>query len=251
MKIKEFVNEAAVWKSNRVPSAPAANTPAGIARPAKPSQPKSNAPSNFRKGLYKMTGLFGNDAVNSAVAKDNFIKKFASEYDALNQDQTGAFNPKDYLNSVITQNNWGPLTPQQQLALNGAIRTNDSKKISSVIYQIGKQNRGGSSVAGNRQVGKPMNANMDPNSKNTLGQPDRISPTTDRIINSISMMASASNIDDLQKISRAALNAMHKAAPGEYAEFVKFIATGQKPQPNAQQQHPADDNPNINLGSNE
>jgi len=202
---------------------------------------EASVPGGFRKGLFNMTGLGGSDAVKTGVARDNFIKKFAAQYDAMANDDSGAFNPDDYLASVVKQNNWGPLTPQQQTALDAAVRTSDSKKISSVLYQIGIQNRGGSSIA-NKQPVHQQNA-----VKSTTGKPDDLSTNTDGIMDKIEMMASAGNVDDLQAICRDALNVLNKVSPTHYAAFVKQLVTGKKPV----QQHPADDNPNINLGSNE
>ena len=183
---------------------------------------EASVPGGFRKGLFKMTGLGGSDAVKTGVARDNFIKKFAAQYDAMANDDSGAFNPDDYLASVIKQNNWGPLTPQQQTALDAAVRTTDSKKISGVLYQIGTQNRGGSSIA-NRQ---PVQQNA---VKSTTGKPDDLSTTTDSIMDKIEMMANSGNIDDLQAICRDALNVLNKVSPTHYAAFVKQLATGKKP----------------------
>lgn len=230
MKLKEvLLAEAAVWKNNRNPSAPATDSPQAAA--PKPVAQKPTGPGAFRKGLYKATGFGGSPDVQSAVSRDNYIKKFAGEYANLAADQSGAFNQKQYLQSYINQNNWGPLTTQQQLALDSAARTSDPNKIGAALYAIGKQNRGGG-ARNTPAVGKPVPANTDPNSKNTLGTQDKLSPATDRIITAVGMMASASMVDDLEAIMRAALNALNKAAPGEYAEFVKFVATGQKPKPN-------------------
>lgn len=205
---------------------------------------EAGVPSGFRKGLYKMTGLGGNDAVKTGVTKDNFIKKFAAQYDAVANDSTGAFNADDYLESVIDQNNWGPITPIQQQALTRAIQTNNSTNIATVMYQIGTQNRGGSSVQGKRTMQQTANQ-----VKSTTGKPDDLSTNTDSIMAKIEMMGSAGNVDDLEAICRDALNILNKVAPSHYAAFVKQLTTGKKPAP--AQQHPADDNPNINLGSNE
>lgn len=185
---------------------------------------EAGVPGAFRKGLYKMTGLGGSPAVNSAVAKDNFIKKFASDYDLVAHDQTGAFDPKDYLESIINQNNWGPTTTVQQQALDKAIASNNSTNIASVIYQIGKQNKGGSSVANKRTApSQPV--------KSTTGKPDELSTNTNGIMDKIEMMANSGNIDDLEAICRDALNVLNKVAPAHYAAFVKQLVSG-KSQPN-------------------
>lgn len=181
---------------------------------------EAGVPGALRKGLFKMTGLGGNDAVKTGVARDNFIKKFAAQYDAMANDDTGAFNPNDYVESVIDQNNWGPLTAQQQTALDAAVRTNDSKKISGVLYQIGIQNRGGSSIANKQQASTV---------KSTTGKPDDLSTNTSGIMSKIEMMANAGNIDDLQAICRDALNVLNKVSPTHYAAFVKQLTTGKKP----------------------
>ena len=184
---------------------------------------EAGVPGAFRKGLFKATGLGGSPAVNAAVAKDNFIKKFASDYDLVAHDQTGAFDAKDYLESIIDQNNWGPTTPIQQRALDKAIASNNSTNIASVIYQIGKQNKGGSSVIRKRAaVSNPV--------KSTTGKPDDLSTNTDSIMDKIEMMASAGNIDDLEAICRDALNVLNKVAPTHYAAFVKQLVTGKNPQ---------------------
>lgn len=184
---------------------------------------EASVPGGFRKGLFNMTGLGGSDAVKTGVARDNFIKKFAAQYDAMANDDSGAFNPDDYLASVVKQNNWGPLTNQQQTALDAAVRTSDSKKISGVLYQIGIQNRGGSSIA-NKQPAQQQNA-----VKSTTGKPDDLSTNTDGIMDKIEMMASAGNVDDLQAICRDALNVLNKVSPTHYAAFVKQLTTGKKP----------------------
>lgn len=184
---------------------------------------EAGVPGAFRKGLYKMTGLGGSPAVNSAVAKDNFIKKFASDYDLVAHDQTGAFDPKDYLESIINQNNWGPTTTVQQQALDKAIASNNSTNIASVIYQIGKQNKGGSSVANKR----PMSTNA---VKGTTGKPDDLSTNTTGIMDKIEMMASSGNVDDLEAICRDALNVLHKVAPTHYSAFVKQLVSGKSQQ---------------------
>lgn len=186
---------------------------------------EAGVPGAFRKGLYKMTGLGGSPEVASAVSKDNFIKKFASDYDLVAHDQTGAFNPKDYLESVIDQNNWGPTTPIQQQALEKAIASNNSTNIATVVYQIGKQNRGGSSIA-NRQMARQQSNPV----KSTTGKPDDLSPNTNSIMDKIEMMASSGNVDDLEAICRDALNVLNKVAPTHYAQFVKQLVTGKKPQ---------------------
>jgi hypothetical protein len=183
---------------------------------------EAGVPGAFRKGLFNLTGLGGNDAVKTGVARDNFIKKFAAQYDAMANDDSGAFNPNDYLASVVKQNNWGPLTSQQQTALDAAVRTNDSKKISGVLYQIGIQNRGGSSIA--RQPTQQTSV-----VKSTTGKPDDLSSNTTAIMDKIEMMASQGNVDDLQAICRDALNVLNKVAPTHYAAFIKQLTTGKKP----------------------
>jgi len=184
---------------------------------------EAGVPGAFRKGLYKATGLGGSPEVSAALSKDNFIKKFASEYDLVSHDQTGAFDAKDYLESVIDQNNWGPTTPVQQQALEKAIATNNSTSIASVIYQIGKQNRGGSSVAAKRMA--PQASQV----KSTTGKPDDLSTNTSGIMSKIEMMANAGNVDDLQAICRDALNVLHKVSPTHYAKFIKQLTTGKNP----------------------
>ena len=184
---------------------------------------EAGVPGAFRKGLFRATGLGGSPAVNAAVAKDNFIKKFASDYDLVAHDQTGAFDPKDYLESIIDQNNWGPTTTVQQQALDKAIASNNSTNIASVIYQIGKQNKSGSSVVRKRTVQTtPV--------KSTTGKPDDLSSNTASIMDKIEMMAGSGNIDDLQAICRDALNVLHKVAPTHYSAFVKQLVTGKTPQ---------------------
>ncbi len=205
---------------------------------------EAGVPGALRKGLFKATGLGGSPAVTNAVAKDNFIKKFASNFDLVAHDQTGAFDAKDYLESVIDQNNWGPTTPTQQQALDQAISTNNSTKIASVIYQIGMQNRGGSSVAKKRA----MSGTQANQVKSTTGKPDDLSTNTSSIMSKIEMMANAGSVDDLEAICRDALNVLHKVSPSHYAAFIKQLVSGKKTAVTA---HPADDNPNINLGSNE
>lgn len=182
---------------------------------------EAGVPGAFRKGLYKATGLGGSPAVSAAVSKDNFIKKFAANFDLVADDQTGAFDAKDYLESVINQNNWGPTTPIQQQALEKAIATNDSTNIATVIYQIGVQNRGGSSIANRQQQATQV--------KSTTGKPDQLSPNTTSIMDKIEMMASSGNVDDLQAICRDALNVLNKVAPTHYAAFIKQLATGKNP----------------------
>ena len=184
---------------------------------------EAGVPGAFRKGLYKMTGLGGSPEVAAALSKDNFIKKFASEYDLVKHDQTGAFDPRDYLESVIDQNHWGPTTPIQQQALEKAIATNNSTNIASVIYQIGKQNRGGSSIANKRTIStNPV--------KSTTGKPDDLSTNTTNIMDKIEMMASSGNVDDLEAICRDALNVLNKVAPTHYAAFVKQLISGKSQQ---------------------
>jgi len=245
MKIKDVITEAAVWKNARNPNAGAAQTPTQAA-PKQVATKTNTGPSAFKKGLFKATGFGGADA-KMAVRKDNYVKDFKAEFDTLARGGGGAFNPTSYLQSYIQKNNWGPLTTQQQQALNSAARTKDSSKIGDVLYQIGMQNRNGGATAQPQAAGKPMPANADPNSKNTLGTADQLSPATSKIISQISMLAIPSAIDDLEAILRAALNALNKVAPGEYAEMVKMVATGQRPKPNV----PQDDNPNIVRGANE
>ena len=186
---------------------------------------EAGVPGAFRKGLYKATGLGGSPAVSAAVTKDNFIKKFASDFDLVSHDQTGAFDAKDYLESVIDQNNWGPTTPIQQQALEKAIATNNSTNIATVVYQIGMQNRSGSSI-GNKRT---MPATQTSQVKSTTGKPDDLSPSTDSIMDKIEMMASSGNVDDLQAICRDALNVLNKVAPTHYAAFIKQLATGKNP----------------------
>jgi hypothetical protein len=186
---------------------------------------EAGVPGALRKGLFKATGLGGSPAVTNAVAKDNFIKKFASNFDLVSQDQTGAFDAKDYLESVIDQNNWGPVTPIQQQALDKAISSNNSTNIASVIYQIGMQNRGGSSVAKKRA----MSGTQANQVKSTTGQPDDLSTNTAGIMSKIEMMASSGNVDDLEAICRDALNVLNKVAPTHYAKFIKQLTTGKNP----------------------
>lgn len=248
MKIKDVITEAAVWKNARNPNAGAAKTPTQAA--PKQAAPANTGPGMFKKGMYRATGI-GGKGTEMAVKKDNYVKDFKAEYDTLARGQSGAFNPSSFAQSYIQKNNWGPLNPQQQQALNSAIRSKDSTKIGDAMYQIGMQNRQGGAIAQptaqQGAQGKPMPANADPNSKNTLGTKDQLSPATARIISQIGMLAVPSAIDDLEAILRAALNSLNKVAPGEYAEMVKMVATGQRPKANV----PQDDNPNIVRGSNE
>ena len=238
----------AVWKNARNPNASAATSPQKAA--PKQAAPANTGPGMLKKGLFKATGM-GSKDTEQAVKKDNYIKTVAAEFDNLARGNSGAYNPTAYAQKYIQQNNWGPLNPQQQQALNSALRSQDSSKIGEVMYQIGMQNRGGGAAAkpagAAAGTGKPMPANADPNSKNTLGTKDQLSPAAEKIISQIGMMAVPSAIDDLEAILRAALNSLNRVAPGEYAEMVKMVSTGQKPKPNV----PQDDNPNIVKGENE
>lgn len=90
---------------------------------------------------------------------------------------------------------------------------------------------------------------------------EQLNPTTKQIVNNIKKYTGASNLDDLTRIAKTAMQVLYKQNPTKYTELYKEITSGQtkKPEPGAgafgqmasNLTQPEQENPNIIRGTNE
>jgi hypothetical protein len=178
---------------------------------------------NIRGSMYRNLGI-GGEAGNELAAKQNFISRFKQQV-KLNQKTTG-FDSSDLqqmVDSYLSQYGW-VANQKDRLAISNFIQNNDIDSLANQMYLVG-----------NKQLRDPSTGSaIDPSklsgSKQTnttqYASTTGLNNTTKTIISQPTKLTGSSNLDDLEQITKHAMQQLYKMSPSSYQKLYKEIVSG-------------------------
>lgn len=199
-----------------------------------------------RAALYRTTGI-GGDAGNQIANKVKFINGFKEQL-RLAQDAAKTANmPFDVLrmvNAYLAKYGWTVDTNQQQYLKD--LTTSPVGKplqvkpdvLANAVYSIGMQQSRDAdgyvtSTGGYSQGGGSYGSARRGRKGSKAAQPQELSVTTERIVDTIGKLVGPENLDDLAAIAKQAMKVLYSQDKEKYTELYKEIMTGQKAEPEA------------------
>lgn len=183
---------------------------------------------NIRGSLYRNLGIGGAEG-NEIAAKNNFINRFKHQI-KLNQEagkKAGGFSSADLqqmVDSYLSQYGW-VANSQDRTAISKFIETGDIDSLANQMYLVGsKQMRDPKTGS----VIDPSKLGSAANQTDAQGtQQPELSNLTQTIIGQLNKLSGSSNLDDLEQITKHAMQRLYKMSPSSYQKLYKEIMTGQ------------------------
>lgn len=181
-----------------------------------------------KSAIYKTTG-FGGDPANAAATRIKFLNDFQQELSLAQRSARKAGQPYDnatFVNQYIKRYGW-TIDPQE---LNQVMDVKDDpKKLANAMYNVAVGQRKGTGQYASKVDG------YYPATKGTAQsttQPEaEITPKTQQIMSTIQKMTGSTNLDDLTKIAKTAMQTLYKQNSTAYNNLYKEITRtgGSKP----------------------
>ena len=191
-----------------------------------------------RGSMYRNLGIGGAEG-NEIAAKQSFINKFKQQV-KLNQRagaKAGGFTASDLQQMVdgyLSQYGW-VANQKDRVAISKFIESNNIDALANQMYLIGsKQMRDpetGSAIDPSKLGGQQSSA-----------QP-ALSNTSQAIVTQLNKLTGSDSLDDLEQITKNAMQRLYKLSPSSYQKLYKEIMTGKTSTPSMNVQPPAKGSP--------
>lgn len=181
---------------------------------------------NIRANMYRNLGI-GGEAGNEIAAKQNFIDRFKQQV-KLNQKagaKSGGFSTEDLqqmVDSYLSQYGW-VANEKDRVAISKFIETNNIDSLANQMYLVGS-----------KQMRDPKSGSViDPSklsSKQNTTEPE-LSNASQAIVTQLNKLSGSDSLDDLEQITKNAMQRLHKLSPSSYQKLYKEIMTGKSSTP--------------------
>lgn len=178
-----------------------------------------------RGSMYRNLGI-GGAGGNEIAAKQNFINKFKQQV-KLNQKagaKAGGFDTSDLQQMVdgyLSQYGW-VANEKDRVAISKFIESGNIDGLANQMYLVGsKQMRDpktGSAIDPSKLGGQQGN-------QQAPGQP-ALSNTSQAIVSQLNKLSGSDSLDDLEQITKNAMQRLYKLSPSSYQKLYKEIMTG-------------------------
>jgi hypothetical protein len=186
---------------------------------------------SIRGSMYRNLGIGGVEG-NEIAAKNNFVNRFKQQI-KLNQkagQKAGGFSSADLqqmVDSYLSQYGW-VANSQDRVAISKFIEAGDMDALANQMYLVGsKQMRDpktGASIDPSKLGGNQTGSGAAPDAP-------QLSSTTQSIVSQLSKMTGKESLDDLEQITKQAMQRLYKMSPARYQKLYKEIMTGQSSKP--------------------
>jgi hypothetical protein len=173
---------------------------------------------SIRSSMYRNLGIGGTEA-GEIAAKQNFIDRFKQQI-KLNQQSgkaAGGFGTDDLqqmVDSYLSQYGW-VANEKDRLAISKYIETNNIDALSNQMYLVGS-----------KQFRDPKTGSViNPAKTQDKGQPVLNNVATG-IITQLKKLSGEESLDDLEQITKHAMQRLYKLNPSSYQQLYKEITSG-------------------------
>lgn len=180
----------------------------------------------IRGSMYRNLGIGGAEG-NEIAAKQNFIDKFKQQV-KLNQKagaKAGGFDASDLqqmVDSYLSQYGW-VTNEKDRVAISKFIETGNIDGLANQMYLVGS-----------KQMRDPKTGSaIDPSklgSQQGAKQP-ALSNTSQAIVTQLNKLSGSDSLDDLEQITKNAMQRLYKLSPSSYQKLYKEIMTGKTSKP--------------------
>ena len=181
---------------------------------------------NIRTNMYRNLGIGGAEG-NEVAAKQNFINRFKQQV-KLNQKagaKAGGFGASDLqqmVDSYLSQYGW-VANEKDRVTISKFIETGNIDGLANQMYLVGS-----------KQMRDPKTGSAIDPSK--LGgqqgaQQPALSNTSQAIVSQLSKLSGSDSLDDLEQITKNAMQRLYKLSPSSYQKLYKEIMTGKTSKP--------------------
>ena len=181
---------------------------------------------NIRANMYRNLGIGGVEG-NEIAAKQNFIDRFKQQV-KLNQKagaKAGGFDASDLqqmVDSYLSQYGW-VANEKDRVAISKFIETGNIDGLANQMYLVGS-----------KQMRDPKTGSaIDPSKlggQQGTGQPS-LSNTSQAIVTQLNKLSGSDSLDDLEQITKNAMQRLYKLSPSSYQKLYKEIMTGKTSTP--------------------
>lgn len=178
---------------------------------------------SIRTSMYRNLGI-GGDTANELAAKQNFVNRFKQQV-KLNQQAgkaAGGFGTNELqqmVDSYLSQYGWVANESDRNI-LSTFIQKNDIDALANQMYMVGS-----------KQMRDPRSgAVIDPSKLSASGPvtptTPELSSATQQIIKQVNKFSGSGSLDDLEQITKHAMQKLYKLNPSSYQRLYKEIMSG-------------------------